>query len=126
MVREEADHLTRRERAELLRNHSANAKCLLEDAVRARRRAATVCRAPGGPTRESWNMLCQALAVESKLRQEYFDLLSHLRAFSIRCGLPVAMECEKAMSVRRMERRQSWKSLERTEEKSWPRCWQPV
>ena len=77
MVREEADHLTRRERAELLRNHSANAKCLLEDAVRARRRAATVCRAPGGPTRESWNMLCQALAVESKLRQEYFDLLSH-------------------------------------------------
>jgi hypothetical protein len=38
MVRENADHLTRCERAELLRNHSANAKRLLKDAVRAIRR----------------------------------------------------------------------------------------
>jgi hypothetical protein len=77
MFREDADHLTRRERAELMRHHSARAKRLLEDAVRARRRAATACRAPGDATRESWNLLAQALAVESKRRQDYFDLLSH-------------------------------------------------
>jgi hypothetical protein len=73
MQTEERAHLTRREWRELLLWRVWQAQIALDQAMEARRKAASGCRTEGGPTREDWTNLRQALCAESDARQQYIE-----------------------------------------------------
>jgi hypothetical protein len=76
MQSEEKEHLTRHEWRELLRWRVWQAQIAFDQAVEARRKAASSCRAEGGPTREDWTNLREALCAESDTRQKYIEASS--------------------------------------------------
>ena len=76
MQTEETAHLTRREWREVLRWRAWQAQIAFDQAVQARRKAVSNCRTQGGPTREDWTNLRQALCAESDARQRYIEASS--------------------------------------------------
>jgi len=75
MHTDDFEHLTHRERREILRWHAWDAKIELDQAVEARRKAVANYRAGESVTLEEWTGLRQALGTESKARQKYHNAL---------------------------------------------------
>jgi hypothetical protein len=75
MHTDDFEHLTHRERREILRRRAWDAKIALDQAVEARRKAVAKYRSGVAVTLEEWTELRQALGTESKTRQKYHDAL---------------------------------------------------
>ena len=75
MHTDDFEHLTHRERREILRWRAWDAKIALDQAVEARRKAVADYREGEDATLDDWTDLRQALGTESKARQKYHNAL---------------------------------------------------
>lgn len=82
MQTDDFEHLTHRERREVLRWRAWVAKIVLDQAVEARRRAVGNYRMGKAATPEDWAGLQQAVGIESKARQKYNDALAEYNSAS--------------------------------------------
>jgi hypothetical protein len=75
MHTDDCEHLTHRERREILRWRAWDAKIALDQAVESRRKAVANYRTGEAATLDDWTDLRQALGTESKARQKYDSAL---------------------------------------------------
>ena len=82
MHTDDFEHLTHRERREILRWRAWDAKIALDQAVEARRKVVAKYRAGEAATLDDWTHLRHALGTESKARQKYDSALVDYRSSS--------------------------------------------